>query len=108
MLHFIAFQSPSVGFSTLLATILTAEAISGRDVTDKYDRDPTAYLYRLLESGERKQWNNKKTSSIGVFASFASCSSLRECFQFFFFDESKNPRHLDLFQPLSHFISSLF
>lgn len=61
MLRFIAFQSPSVGFSTLLATILTAEAISGRDVTDKYDRDPTAFLYRLLESGERKQWNLKKT-----------------------------------------------
>lgn len=60
MLRFIAFQSPSVGFSTLLATILTAEAISGRDVTDKYDIDPTAYLYRLLESGERKQWNKKK------------------------------------------------
>lgn len=59
MLRFIAFQSPSVGFSTL-ATILTAEAISGRDLTDKYDRDPTAYLYRLLESGERKQWNKKK------------------------------------------------
>lgn len=99
MLCFIAFQSPSVGFSTLLATILTAEAISGRDVTDKYDRDPTAFLYRLLENGDRKQWNLKKPSSIGVFASFASCSSLRECFQFFFFDESKTLVTLIYFNP---------